>query len=77
MSNTPKFKSAKKAFPSFNIEIIKREIQKLKNSIKSDEGYASKFPKGSDRRKHFEDKIIHEKDLLAGWESDLQKKEIK
>jgi hypothetical protein len=77
MKDTPKFKSAKKAFPSFTIKVIKREIQKLKNSIKLDEGYASYFPKGSDRRKHFEDKIIHQKDLLAGWESDLQKKENK
>lgn len=72
-----KFKSAKKAFPAFNIERIKKEIQKLKNSIKLDEGYASYFPKGSDRRKHFEDKIIHEKDLLSGWESDLKKLENK
>ena len=74
MKEIPKFKTAKKAFPSFTIEVIKREIQKLKNSIKLDEGYASYFPKGSDRRKHFEDKILHEKDLLTGWESDLQKK---
>jgi len=69
-----KFKSTKKAFPSFTVEVIKREIQKLKNSIKLDEGYASYFPKGSDRRKHFEDKIVHEKDLLSGWELELKEK---
>ena len=72
-----KFKIQKKAFPAFNIERIEKEIQKLKNSIKLDEGYASYFPKGSDRRKHFEDKIIHEEDLLSGWESDLKKLENK
>jgi hypothetical protein len=77
MKDTPKFKSAKNAFPSFTIKVIEREIQKLKNTIKLDEGYASYFPKGSYRRKHFIDQIKHQKDLLAGWESDLQKKENK
>lgn len=77
MNNTHIYKSSRNVFPDFSIKVTKREINKLKRVIKADQEYAKLHPVGSDKKIHFEKHIIHCKELLAEWESNLQKKETK